>query len=83
MRPKTKWKTSVWGSNPYTTDSSLAAAAVHAGVLTVGETAVVKLKVKADPGAYTGSTKNGVTSSNYGPWQVCYEITAKKKGRAK
>lgn len=74
---------SVWGSNPYTTDSSPGAAAVHAGVLKVGETGVVKIRVKADPGGYTGSTQNGITSSNYGPWQGCYEIIAKKKGRAK
>jgi hypothetical protein len=70
---------SVWGSGPYTSDSSLAAAAVHAGVLKVGETAVIKIRVKADPGGYTGSTQNGVTSSNYGPWQGCYEILGKQK----
>jgi hypothetical protein len=70
---------SVWGSGPYTTDSSLAAAAIHAGVLKPGETAVIKIRVKADPGGYVGSTKNGVTSSNYGPWQGCYEILGKVK----
>ena len=35
----------VWGVNPYTYDSDLATAAVHAGVLTAGETKVVKLTV--------------------------------------
>jgi hypothetical protein len=70
---------SVWGSNPYTTDSTLGAAAVHAGVLKVGETAVVKIRVKADLGGYVGSTKNGVTTNNWGPYQGCYEVIAKGK----
>jgi hypothetical protein len=55
---------SVWGNNPYTADSYLGAAAVHAGAIKVGETAVVKIKVKADAGGYTGSTQNGVTTNN-------------------
>lgn len=70
---------SVWGSNPYTTDSTLGAAVVHAGVLKVGETGVVKIRVKADLGGYVGSTKNGVTTNNWGPYQGCYEVIAKGK----
>lgn len=69
----------MWGSGPYTTDSNLAAAAVHAGVLTDGETAVIKIRVRADAGGYTGSTRNGVTTNDYGPWQGCYEILGKQK----
>ena len=74
---------SVWGSNPYTTDSTLGAAAVHAGAIKVGETAVVKIKVKADAGGYTGGTANGVTSGNWGPFQGCYEVVSKSKKKAK
>lgn len=70
---------SVWGSNPYTADSTLGAAAVHAGVLKVGETGVVKIRVKADVGGYAGSTKNGVTTGNWGPFQGCYEVIGKSK----
>ena len=69
----------VWGSGPYTSDSNLATAAVHSGVLKVGETAVIKIRVKGDPGGYVGSTQNGVASNNYGPWQGCYEILGKVK----
>ena len=72
---------SVWGSNPYTTDSTLGAAAVHAGVLKVGEKGIVKLKAKADAGGYTGTTQNGVTTGNWGPYQGCFEIVGKKKNR--
>jgi hypothetical protein len=70
---------SVWGSNPYTTDTYISAAVIHAGVLKSGETAFVKIKILPDPGSYTGSTANGITSSNYGPWHGCYEIVGKAK----
>lgn len=74
---------SVWGSNPYTTDSTFGAAAVHAGVLKVGETGLVKIKVKADLGGYVGSTQNGVTTGPWGPYQGCYEIISKSKKRGR
>jgi len=74
---------SVWGVNPYTTDSTIGMAAVHAGVLKAGETGVIKIKVKADLGAYAGSTQNGVTTGNWGPYQGCYEIISKSKKRGK
>ena len=37
----------VWGSDVYTTDSALATAAVHAGVLTAGKTGTVKVRIVA------------------------------------
>lgn len=40
--------------------------AVHAGVLKVGETGVVRIKFVPSPPAYQGTTANGVTTSNYG-----------------
>ncbi|ARF11901.1 LCCL domain protein [Klosneuvirus KNV1] len=58
----------VWGSGPYTNDSDLNKAAVHAGLITVGQKATIK---KANAGYipnYTGSTKNGITTSNYTGW---------------
>lgn len=68
---------SVWGTGVYTTDSDPGSAVVHAGVLAAGETAVVKVRVKADAGGYQGSTQNGVTSNNWGPYQGCYEFLGK------
>jgi hypothetical protein len=68
---------SVWGTGVYTTDSDPGSAAVHAGVLAANETAVVKVRVKADAGGYQGSTQNGVTSNNWGPYQGCYEFLGK------
>jgi hypothetical protein len=58
---------SLWGTGVYTLDSTLAAAAVHAGILKVGETAVVKVEVLVPPPTFAGTTQNGVTSS---PWMA-------------
>ncbi len=52
----------VWGKGPYTLDSTLAAAAVHAGVLKVGETGVVQVEVVKPPPSFAGSNQNGVKS---------------------
>lgn len=55
---------SVWGSNPYTGDSNICVAAVHAGKLTAtGGT--VDVKVVAGQDSYEGTTANGVTSSTW------------------
>lgn len=56
---------SVWGTNLYTSDSSLAAAAVHAGAVRVGEEAVVRVTVVDGPPQFTGTDRNGVQSM---PW---------------
>jgi len=55
----------LYGTDVYTTDSSLAAAVVHAGLAKVGETVVVKVRVIANVPAFVGSTRHGLTSSNY------------------
>jgi beta-lactamase regulating signal transducer with metallopeptidase domain len=55
----------VWGTDLYTNDSSLAAAAVHAGVLQPGETALVKVTILPGVPQYHGSTRNGVTSRDW------------------
>src|SRR5262245_36074959 len=65
---------SVWGTGTYTSDSVLAVAAVHAGVLKVGQTGTVKVRVVVPLNAYIGSTQNGVTTRPYGPWDGAYEI---------
>jgi len=55
----------VYGSGPYSVDSNLAAAAVHAGVLKVGQTGVVEVEIIASPPDFAGATAHGVTSL---PW---------------
>jgi hypothetical protein len=67
----------LWGTDTYTTDSTLAMAAVHAGVLKVGQTGVVKVLIVAPPAAFAGSTRNGVTSNNYMAYPGAYQIIVK------
>ena len=65
----------VWGTGVYTSDSPLATAVVHAGVLKVGQTGVVKVTIVPAQDAYQGSTQNGVTTSEYGPWPGAYRVS--------
>lgn len=57
----------VWGTDIYTDDSSICTAAVHAGVIPASGGAVT-FTVVAGQDSYTGTTQNGVTTSNYGSW---------------
>lgn len=58
----------VWGTDIYTDDSSVARAAVHAGVLQVGQTGVVQVTLLPGQQSYQPSSRFGVTSSAYGTW---------------
>ena len=59
----------VWGSGPYTVDSPLCSAAVHAGVIGPegGEITVVRVESLDE---WPGSTANGVTTQ---PWEYPVE----------
>ena len=65
---------SVWGTDLYTTDSSLAAAAVHAGVLKSGQRGIVKVTIMAPPEEFLGSVRNGVASMKYGAYPASYSV---------
>jgi hypothetical protein len=67
----------LWGTDVYTTDSSPAKAAVHAGVLRPGDAGVVRITIVERLPNYRGSTRNGVTSSPWhDPWHGAYRIEA-------
>jgi LCCL domain len=66
----------VWGSGPYTRDSLLGVAAVHAGLLKPGETGVLRMTVVPPRDAYPGTVRNGVTTSDYGNFPHCWELSA-------
>jgi LCCL domain len=55
----------LWGSDVYTLDSSLAAAAVHAGAVKPGEVAAVRIRILQSPPQYMSSSRNGVNSTAY------------------
>ncbi len=58
----------IWGTDVYTDDSNLAAAAVHAGVIAPGESKTVTVSILPGQNSYTASTRNGVTSGSWGAW---------------
>jgi hypothetical protein len=64
----------LWGTDVYTSDSSIATAAVHAGILKVGETGVVKVVIVVPPPMFTGAMRNGVNSSPYGAYPGAYMV---------
>jgi hypothetical protein len=65
----------VFGTDVYTTDSSLAAAAVHAGVLRPGETGVVRVTLTGPQAAFAGSVRNGVSSHAYGAYACSFKVS--------
>ena len=65
---------SVWGSEVYTGDSTLAVAAVHAGVLKVGETGTVKVRIVEPPPSFKGTAAHGVTTQPFGAFPGAYRI---------
>ena len=66
----------VWGSGPYTRDSVIGAAAVHAGLLKPGESAVLRLTVMPALEKYPGSTRHGVTTTDYAEFPHCWQLSA-------
>jgi hypothetical protein len=64
----------VWGTDVYTDDSTVAAAAVHAGVLAAGETKTVTVTILPGQASYPASTRNGVSSASWGSWAGSYSF---------
>ena len=58
----------VWGTDVYTDDSSVARAAVHAGVLAIGETRTVTVSILPGQASYPASTRHGISSASWGSW---------------
>jgi len=65
---------SLWGTDSYTTDSTLAMAAVHSGLLQSGQTGVIRVTMLPGQAVYQGSTRFGVTSSGYGQYPASYRV---------
>ena len=66
----------LWGTDVYTGDSSLAAAAVHAGLVKPGETTVIRVASVAPPAQFAGSVRNGVTSHEFGRYGSAFTLAA-------
>ena len=62
----------IWGTGTYTDDSSVCTAAVQEGLITLAKGGDVTIEMEPGAASYTGSTKNGITSSDYGAWSASY-----------
>ena len=70
----------LWGTDVYTSDSSLEKACVHAGLLQPGESGVVKVTMVPPVPVFTGSTRNGVTSNPWTTgWDGAYQVELIRK----
>lgn len=78
-----KWKfkcpaggkgSSFWGTDVYTGDSSICTAAVHAGVITLDRGGPVTVELRPGQSAYKGTTRNGVTSIDYGAYAHSFVV---------
>ena len=70
--PAVDGRASVYGTDVYTAVSGLCAAAIHAGVLKLGQAGVVTLEFGAAAESFRGSQRNGVTTNSYGRWPNTY-----------
>ncbi len=66
----------LWGTDLYGHDSTIGAAAVHAGVLKAAETAFLRITVANPPEKLVGTTRNGVTSSDFEHFKYVYSLSA-------
>ncbi len=58
----------VFGTDVYTMDSNLAAAAVHAGAIQPGKSGLIRVTILGPQVGFQGSLRNGVASNAFGPW---------------
>lgn len=64
----------VYGSGPYTLDSRLRTAAVHAGLLAEGELGVLKLEVITSDDEHPSIERNGVRPNRWGRYAASYVL---------
>ena len=58
---------SVWGSGPYTADSVIGKAAVHSGLIAIGQRAIIRVQSLGNQSNYIGTTAHGITTNSYAP----------------
>jgi len=64
---------SVWGTDVYTTDSSICVAAVHAGVIGTNG-GMVKVKLLSGKPSYAGTSRNGVTTNQWNAFDKSFKV---------
>lgn len=62
----------IWGTDVYTSDSSICGAAMHRGHVTQQQGGVVSILILGSQPAFSGTSRNGVLSSDYPEWGRSY-----------
>jgi hypothetical protein len=65
-------RAAVYGTDVYTAESGVCAAAIHAGVLKLGQAGAVTIVFGPAAESFRGSERNGVTTQSYGRWPYTY-----------
>lgn len=65
---------SVWGSGPYTGDSSVCTAAAHTGAITLADGGQVTFEMGPGQPSYSGTAANGVTTGDWGAYDPSFTI---------
>ena len=66
----------LWGTDIYSGDSTIGAAAVHAGLLKPGETGFLRVTVVTPPEKFPGTVRNDVTSTEFGRYPYAWNLSA-------
>jgi hypothetical protein len=64
----------IYGTDVFTTGSHLGMAAVHSGILKEGQKGVVKVTILPGQANYPSTTRNGITSTAYGAYNVSFKV---------
>jgi hypothetical protein len=64
----------VYGTDVYTADSSVCTAALHSGLITHAAGGSVTIQVVDGRTQYLGSTRNGVTTNNWGQYTTSFQF---------
>ncbi|MGF1604210.1 MAG: LCCL domain-containing protein [Thermosynechococcaceae cyanobacterium] len=64
----------VWGTDIYTSSSSICSAAVHAGSISAKDGGEVQIKIRPGQEFYNGSARNGVTSDRFSRYRWSFQI---------
>ena len=65
----------VWGTDIYTDDSALCHAALHAGAIPQSG-GVIHVRRAPGRNSYSGSTRNGISTGDYGAWDASFRVSA-------
>ncbi len=72
----------VWGTDVYTDDSNVCAAAAHAGAIDVARGGTFVVTIGDGQEGYEASTRHGVASRSWGRWPRSFGITSAGAGAA-